>query len=180
MRQLIILTMMMIGWASCAFAQADLKEDNTIRGSLEGPDAPNSPKYVITGGLDSGKSIVEILRAEFGVNDAKINRLSPKSSDDKTMSKFQLVVDEKGKVLDCSMLKSTNRDKDEKMLNCLPEKNFYEEVSTVDGKPCKSVVMLSLRYHDNGDIDVKHEGYPLIPLPDSVPENSAVESSASH
>lgn len=168
--------MMMIGWASCAFAQADLKVDNTLRGSLDDPDAANSPKYIITGGLDSGKSILEILQAEFGHDNAKINRLSSKSRDDKAMSKFQLVVDETGKVLDCSMVKSTNRDKDEKILSCLPDKNFYEEVSTVDGKPCKSVVMLSLRYHKNGDIDVKHEGYPLIPLPASEASSSDAAS----
>lgn len=166
MKQVLILITMLIGWASCAFAQADLKEDNIIRGSWEGPDAPNAPKYIIGGGLDRGMSILEILQAEFGPNE-KINRLSSKSADYKDMSKFQLVVDEKGKVLDCSMVKSTNRDKDEKILNCLSEKNFKEEVSTVDGKPCKSVLMLSIGYHKNGDIDVKHEGYPLIPLPDT-------------
>ena len=95
------------------------------------------------------------------------------------MSDFQLIVDENGNVIDCMLLKSSNADKDNTVLSYLPDKKFYTEIPLLNGKPCKSVVILSLGYGKNGSFAYIKNSYPLVPINNDTTNEAEPASSPS-
>lgn len=193
MRQLIILFTMMMGWASCAFAQADLKVDyiqgsedslNSMRATSNNrvmADPPANSASTPAVQLVYNKDIYSELREKFGYRgDSEIQLVENKNiREDIPMSDFQVVMDENGNVMDCVLLKSSNADKDNTVLSYLPDKKFYTEIPLLNGKPCKSVVILSLGYGKNGSFAYIKNSYPLVPLNNDTTNEAEPASSPS-
>lgn len=91
-------------------------------------------------------------------------------------SKFQLIVDEAGHLIDCTLLESSNPNKDNTVLNFLPNSDFFSSPGTLNGEPCKSIVLLSMCYYVNGDLDEKMDSYPVMNLTDSEMDTASADS----
>lgn len=172
---------MMIGWVNTMSAQEDLKL-GYIAGSVESIDfqreyvtfVSQPVKYV-----DYSLAIYDKLLDHFGYvgKNTDIKFLSD-SKQSKPMSKFQLIVDEEGKIIDCALLESTDSEKDKLVMECLRNEKYFENVPKLNGEPCKSVVLLSFRYHKSGNFDVTRYAYPVLPLSDSETASASTAPSS--
>ncbi len=93
------------------------------------------------------------------------------------LSKFQLIVDEGGNIIDCELVKSTKLNKDNLVLDFFPNSSFFISPGLLNGKPCKSIVIVSIGYYDHGSISFDLDSYPVMNLPDSELETADLNSS---
>ncbi len=195
MKKYLILLLVMIGWANIMSAQEDLKT-SYIQGSIESIADGKYTRYASSQEFlneyvtpvsqpsyraDYNLKIYDKLLYHFGyIGRSEIISFVSNKQDDEPMSKFQLIVDEDGKIIDCAMLASTDTDKDKKVLECLKNENYYNTAPTLNGKPCKSLILLSFQYHKSGKIDVTRDGYPLVPLTDSEASATSTDTSSNN
>ncbi len=173
MKQLIILTMALIGWASAAVAQTDNqpKQANnpTETQSYNGTATDyQGPKYVY------GNPVFKRLEDKFGYKGKNLDvSYYMQKTGSLPKSKIQLIVDEGANVIDSSILVSSNLDKDKSFISVIKSSQLYDTPATINGEPCKSVVILTICYYPHGDFDTESNSYPLITLPDSEAETTA-------
>lgn len=181
---------MIAGWASNALAQADLKVDyiqgsedslNSLRNTSNNRVMADPPaNYTTPIKLVYNNDIYSELRERFGYKaDNQIKLVEYKNiKEDVPVSNFQLIVDEEGNVIDCALLESSNADRDNTVLNYLPEKKFYTETPLFNGEPCKTVVILSFCHSKNGSSAYIKDSYPLLPLPDTKKDAASTNPSS--
>ena len=79
------------------------------------------------------------------------------------MSKFQLIVDKKGHIVDCTLLESTNMIKDRTVLQFFQNEFLFSYPATLDGEPCSIIGIFSIRYDQPPTQEnIKFDCYPLI------------------
>lgn len=181
MKQVIILIFIMIGWASCAFAQpGDHKKDvssstdvksTSVKYDYEPPYAYVGAKYM---------SSLDKLRKIFGYKGSQTNEeLARNTTKSLPFSKIQVIVDEDANIIDCTLLESTNPGKDNTVMSFLKGERYFDVPGMLNGKPCKSIAIFKFRYYPNGDFNGGcNTFFPVIPLPDS--EAASAVSAASN
>ena len=84
-------------------------------------------------------------------------------------SKFQLIVDRGGNIIDCVLLESTDLSKDNTVLNYLPNSRLFISPGKLNGTPCYSVVIMSICYFKGG-MSHRMTSYPILKT-DALPED---------
>ena len=168
MRQLIILFTMIMGWASSAFAQAKVENQATDSMDLQGSEDTTytyeAPLFYISEGITTFD------RLRFILGYSGLHRNTPhvgsvEISDSTRLSRFQLILDEYGNVENCTLIKSAqfSKDKNKKVESFLLNNKIFDGPGYLNGKPCKSVVLLTVRYYENDDVHMNRKAcYPLI------------------
>ena len=181
MKQVIILLMIMMGWASWTYAQpGDHKKDVSSSSEVESTsvkydyDPPYA--YVSSKYMDS----LDKLRKIFGYKGSQTNEeLARNTTKSLPFSKIQVIVDEDANIIDCTLLESTNPGKDNTVMGFLKGERYFDVPGMLNGKPCKSIAIFKFRYYQNGDFNGGcNTFFPVIPLPDS--ETASTDSAASN
>lgn len=84
-------------------------------------------------------------------------------------SKFQLIVDMGGNIIDCVLLESSDLSKDNTVLNYLPNSRLFISPGKLNGTPCYSVVIMSICYFKGG-MSHRMTSYPILKT-DALPED---------
>ncbi len=163
----------MIGWTSAAFAQTNVEQPTANTAEVKGSDGISytyeAPLFYIQEGINSFDRLRFILG--YGSFHRNVNHGgSVELADTNRLSRFQLIVDEHGTVEDCTLVKSAQYSKDKNKIveNFLHNNRIFDGPGYLNGEPCKSVVLLTVRYYENGDVHMNRKScYPLIALPDS-------------
>lgn len=168
MKQLIILLMMIAGWAGCAFAQTDAKNPATNLTETQNSDATaynyEEPIFYISGDITIFDRLSHILgyrgnrKNVIYMGGMNLNKEVP-------MSKFQLIVDENGDVVNCTLLEAStlnNNGKDKIVKNFLLNNKIFDGPGFLNGEPCKSAVLLTVLYVEDGDVHFRKICYPLV------------------
>lgn len=169
----------MMGLANSAFARSedDNKQSNhsqktqSVTGNYD-----YEPPYITTF-LNIDLTPLNKLRSILGYKGRNRDSKYYFSKVPTAWSKFQLIVDESAKIVDCTLLESSNPNKDDTVIKFLLSSDFFSSPATLNGVPCKSIVLLSMCYYVNGDLDHDINSYPVMNLPDSELETAASNSS---
>ena len=91
-----------------------------------------------------------------------LNITTPKS-ESAPMSKFQLIVDKNGDLIDCTILESTDLENDRIVLQFLQNEILFSYPATLDGEPCNILGIFAIRYHQPPTQEnIKFDCYPHI------------------
>ena len=188
MKKVIILLMVMIGWAGYALAQTDAESPATNLTEVQVSDGTmltyEAPLFYMTEGITAFDRLRNALGygylwwSQHHENSKHVG--SVEISDTTRLSRFQLIVDEHGNVEECTLVKSAqfSQGKDKTVQTFFLNNKIFDGPGYLNGKPCKSVAIITVRYYPNGDVHLNRKlSYPLIMLPDPDTEATGDTSS---
>lgn len=109
---------------------------------------------------ESKQSPIAILSKMMNIKSKKELNLVQNISHNVPMSKFQLIVDKSGNIIDCELLASTDMSKDNTVLNFLKNFHFFISPALLNGDPCVSVVIFNIAYQIYG-FTYHLDSYPI-------------------
>ncbi len=148
MKQLLII-ICLIGWMNSSFnIYAQTHPSETINQASDKFPGFTPPSYLT---VNEGEN--NPLKELFNLLDKKAaNELEVVGSISafQKQSKFQLIIDKKGKIIDCEILESSNPSKDTTVKNFLSSANLFMTPPMINNRPCNAVGIFNILYMGSG------------------------------